>query len=184
MCALWRTRLCSQVRCWIYCDNHTKTQISRSILIASVTISHPFTAPYSTKRQPTKQLCDTTWATQGHKFLLLFGLYPSPKWRNSIRCKHFLSLVTKSSCASIFHSIRFLQMCVPRASNSFAAWFLLVLSLPFIAGSFATFIVAERESKAKHLQTVTGVQPSAYWLSTYLWDIINYQIPLWTGESR
>ena len=73
------------------------------------------------------------------------------------------------------HDITFL--C--RASNAFAAWFLLVLSFPFIAGSFATFIVAERESKAKHLQTVAGVQPSAYWLSTYCWDIINYQIPLW-----
>jgi len=65
------------------------------------------------------------------------------------------------------------------ASNAFAAWFLLVLSFPFIAGSFATFIVAERESKAKHLQTVAGVQPSAYWLSTYSWDVMNYQIPLW-----
>lgn len=67
-----------------------------------------------------------------------------------------------------------------QASNSFAAWFLLVLSFPFIAGSFATFIVAERETKAKHLQTVAGVQPTAYWLSTYCWDIMNYQIPLWT----
>mmetsp|Transcript_30651 Transcript_30651/g.64872 ORF Transcript_30651/g.64872 Transcript_30651/m.64872 type:complete len:1373 (-) Transcript_30651:2144-6262(-) len=66
------------------------------------------------------------------------------------------------------------------ATNSFAAWFLLVLSFPFIAGSFATFIVAERESKAKHLQTVAGVQPKAYWFSTYFWDIMNYQIPLWT----
>jgi len=66
------------------------------------------------------------------------------------------------------------------ASNSFSAWFLLVLSFPFIAGSFAIFIVTERESKAKHLQTVAGVQPSAYWLSTYFWDIMNYQIPLWT----
>jgi len=66
------------------------------------------------------------------------------------------------------------------ASNSFSAWFLLVLSFPFIAGSFAIFIVTERESKAKHLQTVAGVQPSAYWISSYLWDIMNYQIPLWT----
>jgi len=66
------------------------------------------------------------------------------------------------------------------ASNSFSAWFLLVLSFPFIAGSFAIFIVTERESKAKHLQTVAGVKPSAYWLSTYFWDIMNYQIPLWT----
>ncbi len=57
--------------------------------------------------------------------------------------------------------------------------FYLVLSFPFIAGSFATFIVAERESKAKHLQTVAGVKPSAYWLSTFAWDVMNYQLPLW-----
>lgn len=37
----------------------------------------------------------------------------------------------------------------------------------------------ERESKAKHLQTVAGVEPSAYWLSTFFWDTLNYQIPLW-----
>jgi len=66
-----------------------------------------------------------------------------------------------------------------KAEDSFAAWFLVVLSFPFISGAFATFIVSERYSKAKHLQTVAGVEPSAYWLSTYLWDILNYQIPLW-----
>jgi hypothetical protein len=66
-----------------------------------------------------------------------------------------------------------------KAEDSFTAWFLVVLSFPFIAGSFATFIVAERESKAKHLQTVAGVKPGAYWLSSYLWDTMNYQIPLW-----
>jgi hypothetical protein len=52
-------------------------------------------------------------------------------------------------------------------------------SFPFITGTFATFVVTERESKAKHLQTVAGVNPFSYWLSTYLWDIMNYQIPLW-----
>lgn len=43
--------------------------------------------------------------------------------------------------------------------------------------SFATFVVVERESKAKHLQTVAGVKPAAYWLSTLLWDTINYMFP-------
>jgi ATP-binding cassette subfamily A (ABC1) protein 1 len=62
------------------------------------------------------------------------------------------------------------------ASN---VWFLVVVSFPFIAGTFATFIVTERSSKAKHLQTVAGVQPEAYWLSSYMWDIMNYQLPLW-----
>lgn len=55
----------------------------------------------------------------------------------------------------------------------------MVLSFPFISGAFASFIVAERESKAKHLQTVAGVQPVAYWLSTFCWDVLNYQIPMW-----
>ena len=63
--------------------------------------------------------------------------------------------------------------------DAFTAWFLLVLSFPFIAGSFGTFVVVERESKAKHLQTVTGVTPAGYWVSTFLWDVANYQLPLW-----
>lgn len=63
--------------------------------------------------------------------------------------------------------------------DSFMAWFLLVVSFPFITGAFGTFVVAERQSKAKHLQTVSGVKPWAYWLSTYAWDTLNYQLPLW-----
>ena len=66
-----------------------------------------------------------------------------------------------------------------KADDIFVAWFLIVVSFPFIAGAFGIFVVTERQSKAKHLQTVAGVEPSAYWLSTWLWDIMNYQIPLW-----
>jgi len=66
-----------------------------------------------------------------------------------------------------------------QAQNSFSAWFYLVLSFPFIASSFGSFIVQERMSKSKHLQTVAGVKPAAYWLSSYAWDVMNYQIPLW-----
>eukprot|EP00536_Pseudo-nitzschia_multiseries_P003231 jgi/Psemu1/284283/fgenesh1_pg.48_\ len=65
------------------------------------------------------------------------------------------------------------------ADDAFTAWFLIILSFPFIAGSFATFVVQEKQSKAKHLQTVAGVKPTSYWLSTWLWDIANYQIPCW-----
>ncbi|CAB9505681.1 Retinal-specific ATP-binding cassette transporter [Seminavis robusta] len=63
------------------------------------------------------------------------------------------------------------------AGDSIILWFLVVLSFPFIGGAFATFVVQERESKAKHLQTVAGVKPSAYWISTFLWDSTNYLIP-------
>lgn len=65
------------------------------------------------------------------------------------------------------------------ADDAFTAWFLIILGFPFIAGSFATFVVEERKSKAKHLQTVAGVKPYSYWLSTWLWDVVNYQIPCW-----
>lgn len=65
------------------------------------------------------------------------------------------------------------------AEDAFTAWFLVVLSFPFIAGAFATFVVDERASKAKHLQTVAGVEPTAYWTSTFFWDVLNYQIPCW-----
>jgi len=72
-----------------------------------------------------------------------------------------------------------LENGIQQGTDAFSAWFLLVLSFPFITGSFASFVVQERMSKAKHLQTVAGVKPEAYWLATYLWDIINYQFPLW-----
>ena len=66
-----------------------------------------------------------------------------------------------------------------QAQDSFFAWLLVVLSFPFISGSFGTFIVTEKANKAKHLQTVAGVKPAAYWLSSYIWDTINYQLPCW-----
>jgi ATP-binding cassette, subfamily A (ABC1), member 3 len=68
---------------------------------------------------------------------------------------------------------------IGEADDAFTAWFLIILGFPFIAGSFATFVVDERQSKAKHLQTVAGVKPYSYWLSTWLWDVVNYQIPCW-----
>lgn len=66
-----------------------------------------------------------------------------------------------------------------KSDVAMAAWFLVVLAFPFVNSVFASFVVTERESKAKHLQTVAGVRPWAYWLSTFFWDVLNYQIPLW-----
>jgi ATP-binding cassette, subfamily A (ABC1), member 3 len=65
------------------------------------------------------------------------------------------------------------------AQDLFLVFILAVLGFPMVAGAFGAFIVAERESKAKHLQTVAGVTPEAYWLSTIVWDTLNYQIPMW-----
>jgi hypothetical protein len=51
-------------------------------------------------------------------------------------------------------SIAFRENAYGQSEDAFLAWFLLVLSFPFIVGTFGTFIVAERLSKAKHLQTL------------------------------
>lgn len=46
------------------------------------------------------------------------------------------------------------------------------------------FVLVERLSKAKHLQTIAGVQPATYWVSTFIWDTVNYQMPfLFTGAQ-
>ena len=64
--------------------------------------------------------------------------------------------------------------------DQFLAWFVVIFRFPFITGSFGTFIVAERMNKAKHLQTVAGVETVVYWFSSYLWVVVNYQFSLWT----
>ena len=55
----------------------------------------------------------------------------------------------------------------------FAALFVLI-PFCYLPASFVIFVVKERESKAKHLQLVSGVSPFSYWLSTYLFDLANY----------
>jgi hypothetical protein len=51
-----------------------------------------------------------------------------------------------------------------------AALFLLI-PYCYIPGAFIVFLVKERISKSKHLQLVSGVNMTSYWLATYLWDL-------------
>ncbi|XP_022109857.1 ATP-binding cassette sub-family A member 1-like [Acanthaster planci] len=53
----------------------------------------------------------------------------------------------------------------------------IVFALAFVPASFVVFLIAERESKAKHLQIVSGISPTIYWVSTLVWDLVNYLIP-------
>ena len=52
----------------------------------------------------------------------------------------------------------------------------LFVLIPFcyIPASAAVFVVKERTSKAQHLQLVSGVSASYYWLATYAWDYAMY----------
>ncbi|TNN08454.1 ATP-binding cassette sub-family A member 1 [Schistosoma japonicum] len=51
-----------------------------------------------------------------------------------------------------------------------------LLSLSLIPASFITFLVKENQTGSKYLQFVSGLNPFIYWLSAYLWDIMNYTI--------
>ena len=54
---------------------------------------------------------------------------------------------------------------------------MLILALSFIPASFVMFLIEDRVSDSKHVQIVSGLRPSIYWLGNYTWDCINFIIP-------
>merc|ERR1712125_154959 len=52
----------------------------------------------------------------------------------------------------------------------FASLFLLI-PYCYIPAAFCVFLVKERVTKSKHLQLVSGVNMTSYWVSSYLWDL-------------
>ena len=55
---------------------------------------------------------------------------------------------------------------------SLIAYFIL-LAIPWVSASYASYIVREREVKSKHVQMVSGVSIYAYWLGTWIWDFVS-----------
>jgi len=55
----------------------------------------------------------------------------------------------------------------------------IMLAIPWILGSFAIFVIREREVRAKQLQMVSGVSVLSYWVSAWLFDFLTYQPTLW-----
>ena len=55
--------------------------------------------------------------------------------------------------------------------------YLMSFGISFLLGTFVTLPVKERASGAKHCQFISGVWPSTYWLTMFLWDMLNYAIP-------
>lgn len=52
-----------------------------------------------------------------------------------------------------------------------------IFAMSFIPASFVLFLIQERVSKAKHLQFVSGVNPTVYWFANFVWDMCNYIVP-------
>ncbi|XP_077882895.1 retinal-specific phospholipid-transporting ATPase ABCA4 isoform X4 [Ictidomys tridecemlineatus] len=51
-----------------------------------------------------------------------------------------------------------------------------IFAMSFVPASFVLYLIQERMNKAKHLQFVSGVSAITYWLTNFLWDIINYAV--------
>uniref|UniRef100_A0A8C6P4U4 P-type phospholipid transporter n=1 Tax=Nothobranchius furzeri TaxID=105023 RepID=A0A8C6P4U4_NOTFU len=51
-----------------------------------------------------------------------------------------------------------------------------IFAMSFVPASFVLYLIQERVTQAKHLQFVSGVSPLMYWMSNFLWDMVNYSI--------
>uniref|UniRef100_A0A8D2INN2 P-type phospholipid transporter n=1 Tax=Varanus komodoensis TaxID=61221 RepID=A0A8D2INN2_VARKO len=51
-----------------------------------------------------------------------------------------------------------------------------IFAMSFIPASFVLYLIQEQVTKAKHLQFVSGVSPLVYWITNFLWDMVNYSI--------
>lgn len=63
------------------------------------------------------------------------------------------------------------------SGTGFTIAFNVLFGMSFLASSFVLFIVKERATKAKHIQFVSGVHSINFWMSTFVWDLINFMIP-------
>ena len=46
-----------------------------------------------------------------------------------------------------------------------------IFAMSFIPASFVIFHIEERTTKVRHLQFVSGVEPTTYWVAALLWDL-------------
>lgn len=72
------------------------------------------------------------------------------------------------------------QKLKDKASNINGIFIVFVLSIGFalIPASIISFILHERERNLKHMQLISGMNLSAYWLSNYLFDTVKAMLPV------
>uniref|UniRef100_A0A8C6U720 ABC transporter domain-containing protein n=1 Tax=Neogobius melanostomus TaxID=47308 RepID=A0A8C6U720_9GOBI len=68
-------------------------------------------------------------------------------------------------------------VAIVATANDVVVSICVIFAMSFIPASFVLFLIQERVSKAKHLQFVSGVNPTIYWLANFAWDTCNYIIP-------
>ncbi len=54
----------------------------------------------------------------------------------------------------------------------------LTFGFSFLIASFSIILIKERVSGSKHLQFMNGCNSTIFWLSAFIWDMLNYLIPV------
>ena len=66
---------------------------------------------------------------------------------------------------------------LPSGEATLMIWLIFIpLSVPFLAASYAMFATTERESKAKLLQLMTGLNPGLFWFASFLFDLMSHLV--------
>jgi hypothetical protein len=52
-----------------------------------------------------------------------------------------------------------------------------IVAMSFVNASFVLFLVYERSIKSLHLQFLIGLNPLLYWITNFIWDMLNYMLP-------
>jgi hypothetical protein len=95
-------------------------------------------------------------------------------WLNTAR----LQMLASSSSLPL---IRVTQAPLPASGNmqvimQASSSLMIGIAFAFLPASVVGWIVKERQTKVKHLQMISGVSASAYWVSTFIWDFVIFMV--------
>jgi hypothetical protein len=92
-----------------------------------------------------------------------------------------LRSVTGNSQASITSAVKLFdwtlqQQQAVQSVNGLFSSIIIALAFCFVPASYVVFVVKERESKAKHLQLISGVGITPFWAANFIWDMICFSV--------
>nr|CAB3219608.1 ATP-binding cassette sub-family A member 1-like [Phallusia mammillata] len=116
------------------------------------------------------------------------GYHSMPSWLNVLNNAALRSLLppgvdrSRFGIAAINHPLNFTENQVDEAAFTQSATdtiisICVIFALSFIPASFVLFLIEEKVTKAKHLQFVSGVNQFVYWITNFMWDLVNYAVP-------
>lgn len=102
------------------------------------------------------------------------GILEAITW-SWVRPSQSLTLSFSCFCSSFFSSLSLCLSSCCRLTTSVDAVVAIcvIFAMSFVPASFVLYLIQERVNKAKHLQFVSGVNPTTYWLTNFVWDIVS-----------